>query len=324
MSDDEINQLHINQKEEKPSIVDILTFEHLAELAKQQGAARYIAAVSGDVDNMGHLFEHLMEREKAPLTMAVTISRQFDFFFSGILDAHLRNGDKRIYTVYAGGDDLFYIGAWNEILDEVYEWRKLFGAYVANHPKITFSAGVSLHHPNLPINRIRHDAEEQLKQAKNANKEDPTDKNRICIWNTPLKWSDKEKDEWNNEVIMYVNLLNEAINKKALNSSMMYRLLSYTRSAKKVHSKSKKMRIDDCIWNSLLRYDIARNWKDKNNNKQFKNGLEKIGKEVEQFYGVGTVDPVKYDLFGNKFPIALMWALYLVRHKESKPKNKGE
>lgn len=310
---DEVKEMSIEEN-------DLLTFEHLSAKAKQQGAARYIAAVSGDVDNMGDLFEGLLERETAPLTMAVSVSRQFDFFFSGILDSHLRKTKKNIYTVYAGGDDLFYIGAWNDILDEVYEWRKLFGDYVANHPNVTFSVGVSLHHPNLPINRIRYDAEEQLKQAKNANKNDSKDKNRISVWDTPMKWMDKTNDEWSKFVIEYKNLLEVAMESESLKTAMSYRLLEYSRSAKRIAEKTSKSTIEDWMWGSRLRYDFARNWK---KDKIFKDGLNDLGSLLESFYGSTGVDEKKIDIFGKKFPIALMWALYLVRNK-NKDTQKGE
>ena len=73
-----------------------------------------MAVAAGDVDDMGLLFYRIMKHQGA-LALAMSVSRELISFSSGVMDFQLQNRD--VYTVYAGGDDLFYIGTWRIILE---------------------------------------------------------------------------------------------------------------------------------------------------------------------------------------------------------------
>ena len=278
-----------------------LTFEDIANRAIEgdEGVAK-LAVFKADVDNMGLLFDSIWKRDKAQLTFMVSVSRMLSFFFGGILENRLETAEKNIYTVYAGGDDMFLIGSWKEILEEAGEWRNMFDRYVAGHPKITFSAGVALAAPGHPINRMKDDAEEQLEKAKKCD-----GKNRIAIWDKTLKWN----EDWDNYIIKEKARLDNWIKAEALNTAAAYRLLRYARMAER--TKDKSSRLDDYLWQSKMRYDLARNFRDSDN--QLK---QKIAEELWPFTLLDADPEIQKEQikqFSQIYTIPLTWALYLNR-----------
>lgn len=56
-----------------------------------------------------------------------------------------------VLVVYSGGDDLFFVGGWRELLQAAVQLRRAFAQYTDN--ALTFSAGFSLYTPRYPIAR---------------------------------------------------------------------------------------------------------------------------------------------------------------------------
>src|SRR5207237_7230368 len=71
-----------------------------------------------------------------------------------------------IYPVYGGGDDLFVVGPWTEVLDFAVKLRQELKELVGND--LTFSAGVSLSKPREHILTQAELARQQLESAKKA------------------------------------------------------------------------------------------------------------------------------------------------------------
>lgn len=93
------------------------TFAHIAVKAlnftDKQGKFKGIEALGilkADVDNLGLLFACGMRKERLTLSRLVTMSRQMNNYFSIFLPHKLKADErfKNIYTVFAGGDDLFF------------------------------------------------------------------------------------------------------------------------------------------------------------------------------------------------------------------------
>ena len=57
-----------------------------------------------------------------------------------------------VHVIYSGGDDVFMVGAWNELLDLAIRMRKAFAYYTGG--KITLSAGLALFTPKYPIDKM--------------------------------------------------------------------------------------------------------------------------------------------------------------------------
>jgi CRISPR-associated protein Csm1 len=213
-----INELeHYDEQERYASVRDedgavmkqigeLKTLQHLALDDKTQRDGHWqginaIAAVKGDIDNLGALFQTGL---KGRLTFSrwASLSRQVHFFYSLWLPWACEHGaqadekkDEQLaclrntYTVFAGGDDFFLLGPWHSQVKAAGAIKTAFDRYMGNAvlggneaQKITFSAGIIIVKPDLPIRAIAHQAEEALELAK-ANKTTQI-KNAVHLWHT--------------------------------------------------------------------------------------------------------------------------------------------
>jgi CRISPR-associated protein Csm1 len=76
----------------------------------------------------------------------------------------LRSRFAGVYPVYGGGDDLFVIGPWDEVLDFAAAWRAEFRERSDN--RLTFSAGLALGRPREHILTKSEEAARALEEAK--------------------------------------------------------------------------------------------------------------------------------------------------------------
>lgn len=139
------------------------TFEVLAE--KAEGIKR-LAVLRGDVDNLGNAFVNGFRRDKeggryATLSRTAALSRQLSLFFKLHLNQLLQKGKSNAFSdggvrqlcvVYSGGDDVFLVGAWNDVLDAAADLRNAFERYTEG--TLTISCGVGLCDSSYPINRM--------------------------------------------------------------------------------------------------------------------------------------------------------------------------
>jgi CRISPR-associated protein Csm1 len=112
-------------QKKKADLIDLLaegvpkTFGHIANKALNPIAygegfcgIEALGALKADVDDLGLLMACGLEEERFTLARLATLSRQMNWFFAVYLP-HLLRTDARfqdVYTVFAGGDDLFLIG----------------------------------------------------------------------------------------------------------------------------------------------------------------------------------------------------------------------
>jgi len=151
------------------------------ELDKWQGQVA-LMTLKGDVDNLGAIFQQgLQEPTFAKMT---ALSRQVNAFFAVWLSALCATEFPNTYTVFAGGDDFFLIGPWRSTQRLAARMATEFKVYVANNPGITFSAGMVMTKPGLPIHALATQAEEALHAAKGK------DKNALLLFGERVRWSD--------------------------------------------------------------------------------------------------------------------------------------
>ena len=103
---------------------DYAASNSMEELAGQSQGVRRIAVCRMDVDNLGHAFisGFEQENEKDPvkrmhyvtLSRTSAFSRQMSLFFKCYINGILEG--LQVSIVYAGGDDVFLVGAWPAIL----------------------------------------------------------------------------------------------------------------------------------------------------------------------------------------------------------------
>ncbi|WGS65211.1 type III-A CRISPR-associated protein Cas10/Csm1 [Marinitoga aeolica] len=181
----------------------------LEELSEKSIGRKLIGVFRSDVDNLGSIFSTYIEQPS--LQKVSTLSKMLNRFFSSYIPTICagkipKKYEKRIFYVnennspernvmiiYAGGDDLFYIGAWNEVFESSLEIKNIFDDFVKN-PDITLSGGLVLENNKTALKWLAEfsgSAEDMAKSNKKDGKEkdsltlmpDFTMKNSTFFWN---------------------------------------------------------------------------------------------------------------------------------------------
>ncbi|MDP9486132.1 MAG: hypothetical protein M3Q49_10175, partial [Actinomycetota bacterium] len=138
----------------------ILEFEHLAD--RSAGIPR-LAVLRMDVDNLGEVFRTGLPRQMRTFDRYAALSRAFTTFFKTVLPKICEGGyekglwlfsgekERAASVVYSGGDDLFVVGAWSDVLELAVDIRRAFREFVCDNPSVTLSAGISLHRAGEPL-----------------------------------------------------------------------------------------------------------------------------------------------------------------------------
>jgi len=218
----------------------------------------YLGVLKADVDNFGKIFKNV---KNATLSRYATLSRQINNFFSIWLPYVLKTDERfeNIYTIFAGGDDLFLIGPWNRIIEVASYIRENFKRYVCGNEKITLSTGISINHPSESILFLADKTEKKLEKAKEMKGKDS-----ISIFNVTVKWQCFSK------LMKIRDEIENLFKKKVLNRAMLYRLLEVSRMAEnsvRIKEKIKEgaISVDElkCLkWPAFLKYTFARNIKE--------------------------------------------------------------
>ncbi|MCW2313118.1 type III-A CRISPR-associated protein Cas10/Csm1 [Rhodoferax antarcticus] len=148
-----------------------------------------LMTLKGDVDNLGTIFQQgLTEPTFAKMA---ALSRQMNAFFAVWLPAICKTEFPNTYTVFAGGDDFFLIGPWHSTQKLAARMATEFKTYVAGNEGITFSAGMVMTKPGLPMHTLATQAEEALEAAKgNGLADAKIRKNALVLYGERVRWSD--------------------------------------------------------------------------------------------------------------------------------------
>ncbi|MBN2107101.1 MAG: type III-A CRISPR-associated protein Cas10/Csm1 [Deltaproteobacteria bacterium] len=235
------------------------TFLHLAKQSLNQSpdgkfcGIEALGILKADVDNLGRIFGCGLSRMS--LSRLATLSRQMNNFFTLYLP-HLLSNDKRfqdIYTVFAGGDDLFLIGPWNHIIDFADFFNEAFGRYASGNRQVTLSAGISVNKPNEPVSSLAERSEQALHKAKTSGR------NAITLFAEPVPWHVFK------ELQAVQSTMQSWLDTEVINKAMLYRFNDFTRLAGEEKSfLAKPGFIEDsdwtCLkWRSMFKYSIVRN-----------------------------------------------------------------
>lgn len=174
---------------------------------KAEGIAR-VGYLRMDVDKLGRIFaEGLGENQTLPRLAG--LSRQMSYFFKVYLNSLAENrkqnllearknvkilentkclteGDRpNLLFIYAGGDDLFVTGAWNEIVEFAFDVYQCFRAYTGKNPDITLSGGISIDSVKFPLYQAAKTSGEAEEAAKGNGRDS------LGLFGGKFKW-----DEW--------------------------------------------------------------------------------------------------------------------------------
>lgn len=170
----------------------VLDFNDLALQSGDQEDGKGIKRLGilrADVDGLGAAFMAGFKRKDlsnpdyyGTLSRYSALSRSLSIFFKRIIKEvalkHLPEGQasftlfhdkgsapRQIHIVYAGGDDLFVAGAWDDLLEFAVDLRRAFAVYT--NGKLSFSAGLGLFDSSYPVIRMAEEAGVLEDTAKN-------------------------------------------------------------------------------------------------------------------------------------------------------------
>lgn len=247
----------------------IYPFNELAE----QGSPNYplLGFARMDVDWLGMVMhnglrERNPEERRYTISRVASLSRALDHFFSGSINGIAEQ--HHIYLVYAGGDDLFAVGAWTNVLEFVRTVREQFHRFVCTNDNITLSCGVAFAKPNYPIDRAAAEAGRLLEVAKQGWA--PTDrplplpvmlnKNRIALLDCAVEWPTLEQLLTFGHRLLEIVTSSDGVTAQRLPRSLIHRLLSLTQSIFDRRSGGLRIRRSAAIAAAIaqMRYGFAR------------------------------------------------------------------
>lgn len=134
------------------------TLAEMAEDAKKAGCIERIGVIRADVDNLGSTFALGFDKQGGGnLMRTAALSRQLSLFFKSHINYILGHKNPNVTICYSGGDDLFIIGEWYDLLESSVDIRKAFEQYTDG--TLTISGGVGVYDSNYPISRIAYETE---------------------------------------------------------------------------------------------------------------------------------------------------------------------
>ena len=268
-------------------------FESIADA--NEGIAA-LMTLKGDVDNLGAIFQQSLKF--CSLTDWVTLSRQMDAFFTVYLPYLCQTKFTNSYTVFAGGDDFMLIGPWAQQIRLADQMRKDFARYVANNSAISFSAGLAMTKPNIPIRYLASLSEEAVEMSK-SHKSDDSEKNAVTCFGQTVDWKSFSS------MLQAQERIQQLAAQGKLSTSYFYSLLQFAEMEESLNFDAAPKSIRNALWRSQFFYRTSRlleqNVKQPSERKEILNSL------VEEFVKNGIK---KYH--GN-YKIALHYHLYLLR-----------
>ncbi len=233
-------------------------FDWLAKMAQTRdengklSGIEALGVLKADIDHLGLVLACGMKHPS--LSRLSTLSRQINYYFAVHLPFSLKTRPefRDIYTVFAGGDDLFLIGPWNRMIEFARFLKNSFADYVCHTEQLTISAGIFLCKTGEPVLSIQEKADNALKLAKG------NDRDSIAIFGIPVKWETFGELESIRETIA------AWVKDGTINNAMLYRFNELIDMAKKEKELLRKETVSledlECLkWKARLKYSLARN-----------------------------------------------------------------
>jgi len=216
---------HAPPSQEAPGT--LADFEELAKMGSEKYPLLGFARM--DVDSLGAVMllglRERNEREKKfTVSRFARLSRELTHFFSSQINTLAK--EHKIYLVYSGGDDLFAVGSWINLLNFVQEVRGQFSQFTCQNGNITISCGIAFTKPGYPIHRVARLAAEQQELAKNMRGE----KNAIALLDCPVSWEELENQLSMAKKILKVMGDTESTMEQTIPPSFIHKLLAATQS----------------------------------------------------------------------------------------------
>ncbi|MHA1337659.1 MAG: type III-A CRISPR-associated protein Cas10/Csm1, partial [Promethearchaeota archaeon] len=235
----------------------IKNFDKIAADSKTLGDSK-LGYLRMDIDNLGTIFSKCLGDYQS-LSRLTSLSLRFSLFFKYWINEickgniieddladieYLKNLNSiypnrnyledfkariknNIYLVYSGGDDLFAIGHFNDIIILADMINNIFTKYVVYNPQITISAGIYISHPKFPLYQAANLSGMQEDRAKSNE-----GKNSICIFEKVYYW-----DEFRDLCLMKEKIY-YYIDEKSLSKGFIHKLFSFNAAYENVYNNA--------------------------------------------------------------------------------------
>ncbi|MCB1815215.1 MAG: type III-A CRISPR-associated protein Cas10/Csm1, partial [Candidatus Competibacteraceae bacterium] len=285
--------------DEIKTLTDIACEDRWLDENERWSGVRALMTLKGDVDNLGEIFQHGLNRPT--FARMAGLSRQLNAFFAIYLPWRCQSESayQNTYTVFAGGDDFFLIGPWRSQIRLAEAMRGWFQAYVAHNPDIHFSAGLAMTKPGLPIRHLSQIAEEALDSAKQyqgeAAPDQPPAKNAVCCYGMTVSWDHFA------ELMQRLQVLEQVAAEERLSTGYLYGLLRFTEMQERIFECP-----ENAIWHAWFAYRTRRLLeRNRRLSEQRRQSLQQqLGHEIA---------PQGIERFGERYKISLFTHLYQQR-----------
>ena len=277
----------------------------LEDLVKDSIGIKRLGVLRGDIDNLGKAFVGGFDIEKQTLSKSAAFSRKLTQFFKYDINNILKNAEykipyfdsegnegenRKIAVIYSGGDDVFVVGAWKDILE--------FGIDLYNNLKeytqgtLTISAGLGMYMPKYPISYMAEktgELEDCSKKLEGKNAITLFDKDNSYHWDEFIENVMGEK----------FTIISEFFSKSEdKGKSLLYSLLELFRN------RDKKINL------ARMAYTLAR--------MEPKGNISEEGKEIYQNFKEKLYDWMLNDNDTKQAITAIYIYSYLIRKEEGR------
>lgn len=222
-------------------VADYTGGETFEELAEASTGIKRLAVLRADVDNLGTAFVNGFASEKygekyMTISRTATFSRKMSMFFKYHINDILENGQyyiaderepgrRRMTVVYAGGDDLFVVGSWDEVIGFAVDLHEALSEFSQN--TLTISAGIGIFPGKYPVHNMAVKAGELEDAAK-----DYPGKNAVSLFEKSLtfSWDDLIQDVLETKLIFLKKFFGQFSQK---GKAFLYRMLELLRHIEK-------------------------------------------------------------------------------------------
>lgn len=257
-----------------------LTFDKLQEEAR--GIPR-LGVLRMDVDNLGDIFSKGLG-DQASLARLSTLSFQVSLFFEGWIKKRCEEEPFQglIYAVYAGGDDVFLIGAWHIMPELARTISRDLHTFTGQHPDIHLSGGLSFIHGKYPVYQAAEDAGVQEKQAKAH-----PGKNAFSFLGKVFTWDDFQQVEEQYRRLLRVagkpGQIIPELDQKPLNGpqSLLQTLRELLQEKEKRRKENQRLQYGPWIWHGVYRLRRLEE-QYKKQNRELAGEIGQIRKELDE------------------------------------------
>ncbi|WP_017295923.1 type III-A CRISPR-associated protein Cas10/Csm1 [Geminocystis herdmanii] len=172
-----------------------MSASEMTEIARKSGKIARVAYLRMDVDNLGKIFAQGLA-EKLNLPRLASLSRQMTYFFKVYLNTLATEKNYNLLFIYAGGDDLFISGVWDEVIDFAFQIYESFREYTGYNSSVTLSAGISFAGAKYPLYQSANESGEAEEKAKGNGRDS------LGLFGEVFKW-----EEWLGKENINVNQL---------------------------------------------------------------------------------------------------------------------